>query len=187
MIISISGTPGTGKSVVAKMLAEKLNRNLITVSTLRRKGLLEYGYDKKRKTKIIDENDFEKAARKSLVKSKINVIESHLAHLIKSDFVFILRTNPVVLEKRLKKRKWPKTKIRENLEAEMLDEITIEALNKNKNIYEIDTSDLDPKKTVAIILKILNNYSFGKAYRAGKIDWIEKYGKNFLQGQRIKG
>lgn len=179
-LICISGTPGTGKSVVAKMLAEKLKGNLITVSMLIRKKLLRYDYDKKRKTKIIDENDFAKAVRKIIVKDKINIIESHIAHLIKADFTFILRTNPITLQKRLKKRGWTKSKIRENLEAEILDEITIEALNKSKNIYEIDTSKITAKKTAAIILKILNNYHYGKQYRTGKIKWLEKYGRKFL-------
>jgi len=175
MIIAISGTPGTGKSVVTKMLAEKLKVNLIIIPLLIRKKLLRYGYDKKRKTKIIDENDFAKAVKKVIVKDKINVIESHLAHLVKADFTFILRTNPVVLEKRLRKRDWKQAKIRENLEAEILDEITIEALNKNNNIYEIDTSKITAKKTVAIILKILNNYHYRKKYLVGKIDWTRKY------------
>ncbi len=183
MIISISGTPGTGKTKVAKILARKLKANLITVPYLIRKKHLRYGYDRKRKTKIINEKDFERAVKKDLTKGA-NIVESHLAHLVKAGFVFILRTNPLVLEKRLKKRKWQKEKIRENIEAEMLDEITIEALKKNKKVYEIDTSKISDAKTVGIIIKILNNYHYGKRYLPGKIRWLERYGKKFLTKDR---
>ncbi|MBI2578925.1 MAG: adenylate kinase family protein [Candidatus Aenigmarchaeota archaeon] len=175
-IIAISGTPGTGKTEVAKILAKRLDANLITVPLLLRKKQLGYGYDKKRRTKVIDEKDLEKAVKKNISGDKINIVESHLAHLIKSGSVFVLRANPDALEKRLKKRGWPAAKIRENIEAEMLDGTTIEALQKNENVYEIDTSSAGAEKTAGVILKILNNH-YGKKYRAGKISWTEKYGK----------
>lgn len=181
IIIAISGTPGTGKTDVAEILAKRLGANLITIPLLLRKKQLGYGYDRKRKTKVIDEKDFEKAVKSSIVKNKANIVESHLAHLVKSDSVFVLRANPAVLERRLKKRKWPKEKVRENVEAEMLDEITIEALQKNRNVYEIDTSSADAQKTADVVLRILNNYPYGKKYRAGRISWLKKYGRKVLR------
>lgn len=178
-IIAISGTPGTGKTVLAKLLARRLGANLITLDGLLRKGL-RYGYDRKRKTKVIDEKAFERAAKKELLDG-INIVESHIAHLMKADIVFIVRTNPLVLEQRLKRRRWHASKIRENITAEILDEITTEALEKNRNVFELDTSEKGAVKSAHIAERIFNNFSYGKKYRAGKIDWMKKYGDILLK------
>jgi adenylate kinase len=172
MIISISGTPGTGKTIVAKMLAKKLGANLIIINDLVGKKI-PYKVDKKRKTKIIDKRDLRKAVKKELL-AGANIIEGHMTHFIVSDYVFVLRAIPNVLKVRLKARKWPESKIKENVEAEVLDEITMEAMKVNKKVFEIDTSKTSPKKTVGVILKILNNQNRNK-YIPGKIDWTKKY------------
>lgn len=171
MIIAISGTPGTGKSKIARQLAKKLSANLIDIKRLLKK--VPCRLDKKRKTKIVDPRDLQKAVNKELVKGT-NIIEGVLAHLLKADFVIVLRTNPRTLEKRLAKRNWSKAKIKENIEAEILDEITIEALGKHRRIFEIDTSK---RVRVSTITQIISKKP-GK-YRAGHIDWSEKY-KNYL-------
>ena len=176
MIIAISGIPGTGKSEVAKLLAKKLNANLIDIKQLIKKHKVPYKTDKKRKTKIVNPRDLQKSVKKSLTKGD-NIIEGILAHLLKANIVIVLRSNPHVLEKRLKKRKWSKAKIKENIQAEILDEIVIEALEKHSKVYEIDTSKKSAKNTTEIIEKIVNKK--GVKYRAGRIDWSEKY-KNYL-------
>jgi|SRR3989344_192331 len=176
MIISISGTPGTGKTDVAKIIARNIGANLITIKNVIKKEKVPYNHDKERKTKIIDIKDLEKAVGKNIDNNKTNIIEGHLSHLIKSDVVIILRCNPEVLEKRLKKRKWNKKKINENVLAEVLDATTIEALeiNNKKRIYEIDTSKINADRAAKIAMKIINKDD-DKKYLSGKIDWAEKY------------
>lgn len=178
MIIAISGVPGTGKSIIAKSLAKEMNANLISIKKLLSE--IPHKYDRKRRTKIIDTKDLQKAVNKKIIKGT-NVIEGHLSHLLKSDIVIILRCNPKELNKRLKKRGWSELKIRENVQAEILDEITIEALEKHrkKKVFEIDTSR---KKVdaIGIIKKILNKYPTHKRYLAGRIDWSEKYKKELI-------
>ena len=189
MIISISGIPGTGKTKVAKILAKKLNINLISIKNLIKKEKIPYKYDKKRKTKVVDPKDIQKAINKNLIKGS-NIIEGHLSHLIKSNFIFILRCNPVKLRRRLSKRGWTKKKIDENIQAEILDEITIEALqrrSKKVKIFEIDTSNKKPQAVAKTIAQILKYSSLGRdnrvaKYLPGKIDWTEKY-KDFLVGK----
>ena len=97
IIISISGTPGTGKTVVSKIIAKKLGTNLITVKNVIKKEKVPFKHDKERKTKIIDIKDLKKAVLKNIDEKKDNIIEGHLSHLIKSDVVIILICNPNIL------------------------------------------------------------------------------------------
>ena len=176
MIISISGTPGTGKSETARELAKLLGAYFVSVNSLIKKKKIRCGYDNKLKCRIIDTKSLQKAVDREK-KQKINIIESHLAHFLMADFIVILRTNPDVLKKRLKKRKWNGKKIKENIHAEILDEIIIETLERHgkSKIAEIDTSIRSPKQTASLIKKLLNNYRLQKKYRAGNIDWTKKY------------
>jgi len=180
MIIAISGVPGTGKTEIAKILAKDLKANLIDIKKLLDKKAVKYTNDEKRKTRVVDVRDLQEAVNKKLKDNKLNIIEGHLSHLLDVDMIIILRTNPKVLRKRLKKRKWPETKIRENLEAEMIDEITVEALEKQKRtILEIDTSSKSVESAAKVIEKVLNSLPLQRKYEAGQIDWTERY-KNEL-------
>ena len=179
MIIAISGTPGTGKTKVAELLAKELNANLFSINGIIRKYKIKCNYDKKRKTKIVDIKKVQSAVQK-FCSTKINIIEGHLSHLLEADIIIILRSNPDVISKRLKKRNWTSNKINENIQAEILDTATLEALEKHnrKKIFEIDTSKLKTESSVQIIKKIINN-SKSKKYTVGRIDWTEKY-KHYL-------
>ncbi len=180
MIIAISGSPGTGKSKAAEILAKELNANLIDIKQLIEKHKVPCKPDRKRKTKIVDPRDLQKAVNREARKGT-NIVDGVLAHLLKADFVIILRTRPDILEKRLKKRGWRREKIRENIEAEVLDEITIEAMDKYRKVYEIDTTNRTAKATARMITKLLNRYAlnYRRKYRAGHIDWSERY-KHYL-------
>ncbi len=179
MIISITGTPGTGKSHVAKALAKQLNANLIEIKKLVDTNKVPYIIDKKRQTKTVEIKELQKAVNKNIVKGKPNIIEGHLSHLLRSDMVIILRTDPVLLKHRLKKRKWSEAKIKENHHAEILGIITQEAMQRSR-VFEIDTSRQKPSVVSSIIAKLLNNHSARK-YRVGNIDWSEHYKKELLK------
>ena len=71
MIISLSGTPGTGKTSVAKVLSKLLNANIVDLKAVARK--LPFSYDKKRKALIVDPELLQKA-----VQGKIKNKQSHI-------------------------------------------------------------------------------------------------------------
>ena len=93
------------------------------------------------------------------------IFEGHLSHFVPADLTIILRTSPVELEKRLKKKGWSEKKIKENIEAEAIGVISSEA-----NGIEIDTTKKSPKTVASVIVKLLN-----KPTKTKKIDWTKEY------------
>jgi len=172
MIIVISGVGAAGKTTTAKLLAKELKYKLIRLDKLAKKKKFFIGYDKKRKSYIVSISKLKEEVKKIAKKNPDLVLESLYAHEFPADFVFVLRCNPKVLEKRLKKKyNWP-TKIVENKEAEMIGLITQEALEFNKNVFEIDTTRKTPQQTVKAMKEILSGKK--SKYRAGNIDWLKE-------------
>lgn len=181
MIISISGTPGTGKTVVAKILAKRTHANLISIKNLIKKHKIPYILDKKRNTKVVDIKDIKKAVsnelaeqeRSSKVKREstkdiITFVEGHMAHFVPNKMTFVLVCDPIILKNRLQKRKWSEKKINENILAEILEII----ISESKNPYKIDTSKSSPKKIADKIDRIINN---PKLYKDVHRNWLKKY------------
>jgi adenylate kinase len=177
MKITISGTPGTGKTEISKKLSERLGWKLISVNDLAEQLKAYSGEDKKRKVKILDM----KKIKTYFEKIKENVIiEGHASHEISCDIAIVLRCNPEVLEKRLKE-KYPTNldKIKENFDAEILGVITSEAVEFNKKVYEIDTSEKGIEQNVDDVLNIIDGRTI--EYEVGRIDWLEKYEDRLLK------
>ncbi|MBN4049032.1 AAA family ATPase [archaeon AH-315-M20] len=153
-VIIVTGSVGTGKTVVAKKLAEKLNFYYLDVNKIIRKYNISEGYDRKRKTKIVDINKLNKVLIKEIIqykkyiKNKINkkngiVIDSHLSHYLPkkyADLCIVTKCNLKELQKRLKKRKYSKEKIRENLDTEIFDICFHEAKENKHKILIIDSA-----------------------------------------------
>ena len=60
-VIVVTGSVGTGKTTLSKKLAKKLNFLYIDVNKIIKKYNISEGYDKKRKTKIVDVGKLNKA------------------------------------------------------------------------------------------------------------------------------
>jgi adenylate kinase len=130
MAIIITGTPGTGKTTYAKELAIEKKYVYLDVNKIIEKKKLSEGYDRKRKSKIVDIKKLNKELIKIIKKDKNIVVDSHLSHYLPKKYVnicIVTKCNLKTLEKRLKKRGYSKSKIRENLDAEIFDTCRIEA------------------------------------------------------------
>ncbi|MBU4492886.1 MAG: AAA family ATPase [Nanoarchaeota archaeon] len=143
-IIIVSGTPGTGKTELAKALAKKLNYKYIDVNKLIKENHLSVGYDKKKECEIVDTEKLSKFLVDFIKKSKQNlVIDSHLAQYIPPkhvDLCIITKCELKELKKRLEKKRYTKEKIRENLDSEIFEICLNEAIEKGHTILIIDTT-----------------------------------------------
>ena len=123
--ICVSGSIGTGKTTYAKRLARKLKVRYIDVNKVIQENKLSEGYDKKRKCKIVDIKKLNKVLERIIKESKESlIIDSHMSHFLNPkfvDYVVITKTSLKKLKNRLKKRKYSKKKIEENLEVEIMD------------------------------------------------------------------
>jgi adenylate kinase len=142
--IIVSGTPGTGKTTIAKKITREIKGEYVDINEVVQKYKLSEGYDKKRKSNLIDVNKLNKVLIGMINKSKKTlVIDSHLSHYLPKQYVklgVICKCNVNELRKRLKKRGYGKEKIEENVEAEIMDVCLNEAKELGHKIKIIKTS-----------------------------------------------
>ncbi|WP_455391772.1 adenylate kinase family protein [[Eubacterium] cellulosolvens] len=185
MNVALTGTPGTGKSTVSKQLRNE-GYQVLDVNDIALTEKFVVAYDEARATNEVDLEalndhlqkyikEMDKDGESSGSSPELIILEGHLAHLLDFiELVIILRCHPAELQRRLESKSWPEQKIRENLEAEALDAITIECVNKysQDKIFEIDTTCVEPHKIMEKILDVINGRVDG--YSPGKIDWSEE-------------
>ncbi|MCD6575975.1 MAG: adenylate kinase family protein [Nanoarchaeota archaeon] len=180
MILILTGTPGVGKSTVAKHLAKKINAEVLDLEKIAKKEKIVKGYDRKARSYVINETKLTKAIKKYVTKDENYIIPNHIAQFISPkivDICVVLRYDPKKLASRLKRRGYHKSKINENVEAEILDTCLIEALQNKQKVHEIDTTGKKVKEIVNEILDIINKK---KKPKYGKVKWLPKY-ENLLK------
>lgn len=143
MIIAVTGSPATGKSTLAKRLAEELGFEHIDLNRVIEERGWHEGRDEKRDTLIVDETMLTRRV-KTLVKPKKNyIIDSHLSHFISHEMVdacIVCTCGLKELRKRLEKRGYAAEKVRENLDAEIFESCRLEAEENGHKIIIVDTS-----------------------------------------------
>lgn len=150
--IIVTGTPGTGKTEIAKEVAKKLKFKYIDANDVIKKNNLSEKYDKKRNTYIVDENKLAKALIKVIKKEKNTVIDSHMSHFIEKKYVdlcIVTKCKIPELRKRMAKRKYSPLKIKENIDSELFDVCCNEAYENRHDLLIIDTTNKKAKATVS--------------------------------------
>ena len=137
------------------MLAKKTGWKLVKLNELAKEKNYYSGYDPLRHVPIIDVEELKAEVKK--MKGNL-ILEAHYSHEIPNDLIVILRTNPGVLRKRLKKKGWRAEKIEENVQAEIMEECKVESFELKRKVKEIDTTKKRPYQVVNEILKILKEY-----------------------------
>ncbi|NOY10894.1 MAG: AAA family ATPase [Archaeoglobi archaeon] len=165
-MLAITGTPGVGKTSVAEVLRSRGYRVLHLNEIAKHYGCLEEDGEEK----LVDlealverfsEDDF-----------SADFVEGHLSHHIARRCV-VLRCNPVELRRRMEGKGWSEEKIAENLEAEIIDYILVEALEVCEEVHEIDTTGRTPEEVADLVEKIFRGEV---SLPPGSVDWIAELG-----------
>jgi adenylate kinase len=159
-IYLLVGTPGTGKTTIAKVLSEELRIELIQINEVVEKFGLYSEIDYKDGAKVVRLSALKKKLFEILKEKNSAILEGHLGCEIKLPVskVFVLRCDPKELEKRLWTRDYSKEKINSNILSETLDYSTILA-EKNfgkRKVWEIDTTNKTISQVAAQIKEIIN-------------------------------
>ncbi|GMS86705.1 hypothetical protein PENTCL1PPCAC_8880 [Pristionchus entomophagus] len=129
--ILVTGSPGTGKSTLAAILAEKLGFDQIECSKeIREHGLYEE-YDERMQTHVFDEDKLlDHIEERMDSESGGVVVDFHGCDFFPQrwfDIVVVLRCDNTKLYDRMVARGYPPEKIRENVQCEIFNSIGEEA------------------------------------------------------------
>ena len=146
-ILIITGTPGAGKTTLAKALAERYGYHHVDINLLIKQRKLGEKYDRKRQCRVVDIKKLNRFllqmigwARQEKIKL---VLDSHLAHYLLPkavDRCIVVTCDLKVLKRRLVKRGYSKTKVAENLECEIMEICEMEAREIGHKVQTIDGS-----------------------------------------------
>jgi adenylate kinase len=174
--ILITGTPGTGKTTISRLLATELRACYVNPKVLLRREEVDYTCDEKRKTRTVSLKRLrnrlsERAARTDhglVIDSHIALETGPLPRLVRA---IVLRCDPIVLERRLERKRWSKSKIGENLQAEILDICLWDAVENCgwRKIMEIDTTEKAPSRVIQLIMRDMHKK---RIQRQPKVDWL---------------
>jgi len=172
-MVGISGTPGTGKKTVSPIVAELMGLPApISINSLARKGEVE--------------------ADPAILRRRLlgldpppTVLFGHLLpHVLRKSeagFVAVLRCEPSVLRGRLAERGYEKSKVTENVEAELIGVVLDECVSGFGSglVREYDTTSSAPRE---VARQIARDAKAAEARRGGAgrkarpwIDWTLRY------------
>jgi len=188
--VLVTGTPGTGKTTTSRLLARKLQASYLNPKSLLRQEGIDYVHDENRRTRVVSLKRLRNALceRAARVDHGL-VIDTHIAletgprpRLVRA---IVLRCDPIALERRLERKRWSKSKIGENLLAEILDICLWEAVKAYgwNRILEIDTTRESPRHVVERIMKDLEKKRIRKQ---PQVDWLSTLKRRGTLDQYLK-
>ncbi len=165
-----------GKSSVARILSKRLKGTHIDLTELALKENLTLGFDEERGVQVADLERIRERLKELYDSSEgPMIVEGHFAHDVvpaeMASRVFVLRRAPWRLKPEFERRGYAKAKIRENIEAELLDLSLVEALEAYEEgiVCEIDTTDLALEEVAEEIISVMEGRI---PCRRGFIDWL---------------
>jgi adenylate kinase len=189
-VILITGTPCTGKTTLAKQLANRLDALYINLTNYAKTNRLTLGEDKQRNTTIIDETKMRKALEATINQTEKTtiIVDGHYAAAVVpsslATHVFVLRRNPKELKDFMQKCNFPEPKLYENISAEILDVCLVEALQVHEGkVCELDVTGKTVEETVNEVLAVVNE---GKRCYSGFVDWLGMLEREGLTDQYLK-
>ncbi len=171
----ITGNPGVGKHTSAKIIAERMDAEIIDINNVAidnnaigKKTDRGFDVDVKRLVRLLE---------KQLKAKGELVIVGHLApYVLKPaglSLVAVLRRSPYELEKTLKKRGYSVDKVKENVASEILGTSLYDSLKTfgKRKVAEFDTTNKTPQATADEILASLQKKPKPRS-KLLSIDWL---------------
>ena len=181
-IILITGTPGVGKTTVAKEVATRIGCRYVNVADLAlQKGLVLW-FDEERRAYVVDVERVREVLRE-LATDELFIIDTHVVSSVPPELVevaIVLRLDPRKLAERLRARGYPERKVIENVQAEILDACLIEAVSVlgEEKVFEIDVSG----KTIEVVVEeALLVIQERRGNKPGSVNWLETLGDDALK------
>jgi adenylate kinase len=179
-ILIVTGTPGVGKTVLSRLLSRETHSKFLSVGQLVKKGKLYTRYDRQTRAYVMDER--RTYARLldlfRLYHGQCLVIETHwLGKFMPKRpgmVAIVVRLDPLILANRLKLRKWPRRKVWENIEAELIDLSLYESIKflGKKRVIEVDATLKEPQILLREVVRLI---SAGKGWGGSTSDWLSRY------------
>ena len=177
MRILITGTPSTGKTCVAKRLAEVLDHRHVEVAKVIVEERLYRGLDEVRSSFVVDVKRARKFFAAYLAEHCDVVLDSHVVEIFPRklvDKVIVLRAHPLLILKRGAEKGWSLKKCLENAQAELLGVCLSDALRfyGRRKVWQVDCTCCSVEEVVSEILSILQDKR-----RRKNVDWLTELEK----------
>jgi len=147
---ALTGTPGTGKTSISKLLNTKIVHlsDYYEASSEGKTNSGEWLIDLDKMNNLVKKLELEEV-----------FYEGHTSHTLDNlDMVILLRCDPSILKDRLATRNYSEEKINENLEAEALNIIYDEALENitADKIFQLDTTKQTQQESAKNLIEFMN-------------------------------
>jgi adenylate kinase len=177
-IVGVSGTPGTGKKTVSPIVARlmRLPPPVSINSLALKEGEAEVD------TSLLRRRLLEVDPRRTVL---FGHLLPHVLRKSEARFVAVLRCEPAVLRDRLAARGYPRAKVIENVEAELIGVVLDECVRRFGAgiVHDYDTTDASPKAVAKAIAEDAKAASARRGEGAPRgapawIDWTLDYGSS---------
>ncbi len=159
---SLTGTPGTGKSTVARSLPPD-----VLALELRDLANGRFGQVPARGPAEVDFRALGAWMRRHVPPNPV-VLAGYLSHRLPVERAIVLRCHPIELAERLRSRTTSRRDLRENVQCEALDTLAGEARARTSQVWEFDTTHASPRAVAGRIRGLIE----GRPTHSDPIDWL---------------
>ncbi len=175
-VVVITGTPGVGKTVTAKRISEMTGMRLLELGAIAQACAIS-GKDADRESLIISPKKLRGRIRNLIEGQEAEFIaEGHYGEIVPAELVkkaVVIRLDPIELEGRLRARGYPEKKVKENVQAEILDACLIGAVDAfgMESVVEVDSTGLGEEALANVVSDAIRGAAGSPP---GTVNWIAK-------------